>query len=238
MPHNANGDFRMDQPDIAENIFAVSLDSYPKHRAAAILYANGRLFISHCVPIAAKGGWREKLKQEIAEKVNDGFVVILEDRSGVFSPHANAFCFEDLHEGRTMLQHAFDWWFSLKNSGNLVLDDSVRRFDMNPRVDGAFIDMKNDDKGRVMYVPAWDNFTGAHKALLLCVLAAKMEPLSEHWFDAFMGAMPPLPKEEWNLLERWGKSMKNWENEEQVKIERMRAERQFRIDERDGAWPL
>lgn len=226
-----------EKPKAVKNIFAVSLDSPKKHRAAAILFDNNRLYLTHCLPISGKGAWREELKEEIAAKANSGFVVIIEDRSGIFSPHANSFCFDDVHEGRTMLQHAFDWWFSMQNSGNLVLAEDLNRYAIT-QVENSVVDLKNDDKGRVLYVPEWDKFHGAHKALLLCVVAAMMEPLSDHWFERMLAAFPPLPEEEWNPLERWGKSMGDWEEQEQARIERMRAEKQARIDERDGIWPL
>lgn len=226
-----------EKPKAVKNIFAVSLDSPKKHRAAAILFDNNRLYLTHCLPISGKGAWREELKEEIAEKAASGFVVILEDRSGIFSPHANSFCFDDVYDGRTMLQHAFDWWFSMQNSGNLVLAEDLSRFSMT-QTENSIVDLKYDDKGRVLYAPQWDKFHGAHKALLLCVVAATMEPLSEHWFEAMLAALPSLPEEEWNPLERWGKSMKNWEDQEQAKIEQMRAERQAIIDKRGGVWPL
>lgn len=224
------------QPKAVKNIFAVSLDSPKKHRAAAILFGNDRLYLTHCLPISGKGEWREELREEIATKATSGFVVIVEDRSGVFSPHANSFCFEDVHEGRTMLQHAFDWYFSMQNSGNLVLAKDLNRYAMT-QTENSVVDLKNDDKGRVLYVPQWERFHGAHKAILLCVIAARMEPLSDHWFDAMLAAMPSLPEQEWNPLERWGKAMKNWEDEEQARLERMRAQRQAIIDKRDGIWP-
>lgn len=216
----------MAKPVPQKNIFAVSLDSANKHRAAAILFDNNQLFITHCLPIPVRElGWKNDLKKEIEDKSRNGFVIILEDRSGIFSPYADAFCFDDVHDGRTMLQHAFDWWFSLQNSGNLILDESLRRFALTEN-ENSLVDIKNDDKGRRLYVPKWGEFHGAHKAMLLCVLGAMMEPNSKHWFDAFMAAMPELPPPEWNIWERWAKAMKNMENDVQENFERMRQEKE------------
>lgn len=232
-------DKKTKRPQPVKQIFAVSLDSPNKHRAAAMLFEDNRLFISHCLPISTRGNeWRDNLREEISQKASEGFVIIIEDRSGIFSPHAHSFCFDDVHEGRTMLQHAFDWWFSLQNSGNLKLDEDLKRYAINANSENALIELKTDDKGRVLYAPDWKSFTGGHKALLLCVVAAMMEPLSQHWFDAFMEAMPELPKEEWNITERWGKAMKNWENEEQLKLEHKREDRQAAIDRSVGQWQL
>jgi len=193
-----------------KQIFAVSLDSPQKHRAAATLFDDTRLVITHCVPITgAPDIWRDKLKLEIAEKAQQGFAVIVEDRSGRFSPWASPFCFEDVEDERTMLQQALDWWFSLENSGNLILDPAVRRFAIRAGEEGGLIDIKHDDKGRVIYHPNWVAFGGGHKAMLLCVAAAMLEnPLSERWIAAMLGALPsvtpvpPSPLSSWTAITR------------------------------------
>lgn len=63
-----------------------------KHRAAATLFDDTRLVITHCVPLTgAPETWRASLQQEIADKAAAGFAVVVEDRSGRFSPWASPF---------------------------------------------------------------------------------------------------------------------------------------------------
>lgn len=95
-----------------------------------------------------------------------------------------------MDDGRTLLQNSFDWWFSLDNSGNLLLDASVMRFSMKVGGEGALIDIKHDEKGRIVYSPNWIQFQGGHKAMLLCVAAAMLEePLSDRWIGAMLAAV-------------------------------------------------
>ncbi len=114
-----------------KQIFTLSLDSENRHMASAILFEGNRLAITHCLPVqGAPSKWRDKMLADIDSKAAAGFAIAVEDRSGEFSPHATSVCFDDVEDGRTLLQRSFDWWFSLKNSGNLILDTSVERYDM------------------------------------------------------------------------------------------------------------
>lgn len=214
-----------------KQIFAVSLDSPQKHRAAATLFDDARLVITHCVPITgAPDVWRDKLKLEIAEKAQQGFAVIVEDRSGRFSPWASSFCFEDVEDERTMLQHSLDWWFSLENSGNLILDRAVQRFAIRAGEEGGLIDIKHDDKGRLVYHPNWMAFTGGHKAMLLCVAAAMLEnPLSERWIAAMLDALPPMPPAPPSLLSSWAAITRGVDTAAARRIEQHIQDRQSRL---------
>lgn len=182
-----------------KKIFTLSLDSENRHMASAILFEGNRLAITHCVPISGPPSkWREKMLADIESKAVAGFAIAVEDRSGEFSPHATSVCFDDVEEGRTLLQQSFDWWFSLKNSGNLILDKSVLRYDMRTGGEGALIDIKHDEKGRIVYYPNWMSFHGGHKAMLLCVAAAMLEePLSGRWIETMLAGVSkrnPAPK--------------------------------------------
>lgn len=214
-----------------KQIFAVSLDSPKKHRAAATLFEDTRLVITHCVSITgAPDVWRDKLKLEIEEKAQQGFAVIVEDRSGRFSPWASSFCFEDVEDERTMLQHSLDWWFSLENSGNLILDRAVQRFAIRAGEEGGLIDIKHDDKGRLVYHPNWMAFTGGHKAMLLCVAAAMLEnPLSERWIAAMLDALPPIPPAPPSLLSSWTAITRGVDTAAARRIERHIQDRQDRL---------
>ena len=182
-----------------KKIFTMSLDSENRHVASAILFEGNRLAITHCVPVAGPPSpWREKMLADMETKAAAGFAIAVEDRSGTFSPHAASVCFDDVEDGRTLFQQSLDWWFSLKNSGNLLLDTSVTRYDMKAGEEGSLIDIKHDEKGRIVYHPNWMQFHGGHKAMLLCVAAAMLEePLSGRWIDTMLAAVSkqrPAPK--------------------------------------------
>lgn len=191
-----------------KKIFTLSLDSENRHMASAILFEGNRLAITHCVPVAGPPSqWREKMLVDIETKAAAGFAIAVEDRSGAFSPHATSVCFDDVEDGRTLLQQSFDWWFSLKNSGNLLLDTSVTRYDMKAGEEGSLIDIRHDEKGRIVYHPNWMQFHGGHKAMLLCVAAAMLEePLSARWIDAMLAGVskqhptPPSPFASWQAI--------------------------------------
>lgn len=217
-----------------KQIFAVSLDSPRKHRAAATLFDNTQLVITHCLSIdGPPSAWRDVLRTEIEEKAKAGYAVIIEDRTGRFSPYASAFSFEDVEQDRTMLQHSLDWWFSLENSGNLVLDDSVRRFSIRAGEEGGMIDIKHDDKGRVIYHPNWTQFNGGHKAMLLCVAAAMLEnPASERWLKAMFACLPQSPNSPLSIHERWGASLDGLQAGKEKRFAEIQARRQAALENR------
>lgn len=204
-----------------KNIFAASLDSEKKHRAAATLFEGGRLTITHCVPISGQPSqWREELRNEMDEKARKGFAIIVEDRSGRFSPWGSPFCFDDVEEERTMLQHSLDWWFSLINSGSLILDNSVKRFAITAGEEGGLIDIRHDDKGRVIYHPNWVAFNGGHKALLLCVAAAMLEnPLSERWIETMIAGLAPAPTAPRSPLGSWEAITTGWDAQRRAALQ-------------------
>lgn len=193
-----------------KKIFTLSLDSENRHVASAILFEGNRLAITHCVPVAGPPSqWRDKMLADMEAKAAAGFAIAVEDRSGTFSPHAASVCFDDVEDGRTLLQQSLDWWFSLKNSGNLLLDTSVTRYDMKAGEEGSLIDIKHDEKGRIVYHPNWMQFHGGHKAMLLCVAAAMLEePLSWRWIDTMLAGVskqlpaPKSPLSSWQAITR------------------------------------
>lgn len=219
-----------------KSIFAVSLDSANRHRAAATLMDGTRLFITHCVPIAGRFEvWRDSLRAEIEEKAANGFAVIIEDRSGRFSPYASCLDFADVEDGATMLQHALAWWFSLEHSGNLILDPAVTRFAMRSG-EGGNIEIKSGDRGSFLYQPDWNQFHGGHKALLLCVIAAMMEdPFSDRHFQAMIAAFPKMNPEPKSILERWSAAFQEMAAATSARHEAVRLAREEMLKTRDGA---
>lgn len=171
-----------------KKIMTVSLESTKRAKAYAI-YDSERLFVMDCNPISGPPSeWKPALLNEIAEKVADGFVVLVEDRTGIFCDNGTQFSFEEVDDGRTMLHHAFDWWAALHGVGNLLLDEKVNRYNIRISGEGALVDCQQDEKGRIRYNVNWQSFHGGHKAVLMCVVAAMMEPLSERYLSEMFAA--------------------------------------------------
>ena len=170
------------------NIMAVSLESAKKYKAYAV-YDGSKLAITHCLPInGPPSQWRDELVDESGKRVERGFAVLVEDRTGTISQHATRFLFDDLEEGRTNLYHALDWYFSMFDLGSIIPDESVERYMVRAGAENSTLERKQDDKGRIVYDIQWSSFTGGHKAVLMCVVAAMMEPLSERYLRAMYGA--------------------------------------------------
>lgn len=162
-------------------IMAVSLESSSRYKMYAA-FDGDRLAVTHGVPITgAASEWRQALIEEIQDRVSKGFVVLIEDRTETISQHGTKYLFDDVEEGRTNLYHALDWYFAMDSLGSILVDESLRRYTLRSGVEGSMIEKRQDDKGRVVYDVQWGAFSGAHKAMLMCVVAAKMEPLSERF---------------------------------------------------------
>lgn len=169
---------------------AVSLESNKRYKANA-LYEGGRLYLTHCTPIV--GGvavWRDAVMTEIKDKFSKGFAVLVEDRTGSFCADngASQFAFDEIEDGRTMLYQCLDWYFALYDMGNIVADAEAERFLFRSGGEGSMVDRQQDDKGRTTYNINWSAFTGAHKAVLMCVAGAVLEnPWSERWLAEMYG---------------------------------------------------
>ena len=152
-----------------KKILSIALESERKFRAHA-LYTDGVLFVTHCLPISGPPmEWKNKLLKDIEEKTEKGFAVIVEDRTHNFSPHAVSFNFDEImDDGRTMLQHCLDWYYSLDAVGNLMLDRGVETHAIR-KGDMAMVNVRHDERGRLVYDVDWNRMTGGHKAILMCV---------------------------------------------------------------------
>ena len=113
----------------------------------------------------------------------------MEDRTHNFSPHAVSFNFDEImDDGRTMLQHCLDWYYSLDAVGNLMLDRGVETHAIR-KGDMAMVNFRHDERGRLVYDVDWNRMTGGHKAILMCVAGAVMElPFSDRWLNEFAKA--------------------------------------------------
>lgn len=162
-------------------IMTVSLEALSKHKALA-LYDGDKLAVTHCLPIqGSPSTWRGSLIQEIETLSEAGYAVLIEDRTETIARFGTKFLFDEIEDGRSNLYHALDWYFAMQNMGSIIADPSVERFMVRTGSEGAAIERKQDEKGRVVYDVNWLGLTGGHKAVLMCVVAAMMEPLSERY---------------------------------------------------------
>lgn len=163
------------------NIMSVSLESFRRFKAYAV-FDGEKLAITHCLPITGSPSlWREALVEEIKDKAAKGFSVLVEDRTDTIAQYGTRFLFDDVEEGRTTLYHGLDWYFAMQGMGAIIIDDSIKGFAIKAGGENSMIERKQNDKGQIVYDVQWANFTGAHKAMLMCVVAAQMEPLSERF---------------------------------------------------------
>lgn len=213
-------------------IFAASIEGAKKHMACA-MYDGERLIVTHCEPLGDRQeAWMPQLLEDIRVKVEQGFVVLLEDRTGRLSPHATAFTFEEICEnGRTYLQSCLDLYFSLAATGRLIFETGLERYALR-QTEGGMIDTRHDEKGRVIYDVKWSEFDGGRRAMLMCVAGAFLEaPLSERWINALVDASDsetPRPK---SWLDTWKTITAGADARAQADHEAARAATQRRIEE-------
>ena len=173
-------------------ILAASVES--QRRAAAYgLWDGETLVVTHLVALTAPT-WRDDLRAECARRADAGFAVLVEDRAGDFSPRAASVSFDTVDEGgMTVFQRCVERTVSLEARGALVAPPEVARYVLRVG-DGGLVDVGHDERGRAVLRPDWTRITGAHRALLLVVHGAVMEPpLSERWLSDFLSRSPRVP---------------------------------------------
>jgi len=184
-------------------ILAISLMGTQRSKAYAVF--NGeQLIISRVDVIAGMFGvWRKPIVDEIIDKKAKGYVVIVEEKTDLVAQYATQYLLEDI-EGRSNLYDALDWYFALQDMGNLIADEAAARFLIRAGGEGQKVEKKQDEKGRPYYAIEWSSFTGGHRAILLCVVAAMTEPLSDRYIKAMFGEPAPEPEDS-NPVRRWAK---------------------------------
>lgn len=186
-------------------ILAVSLMGSQKSKAYAV-YNGEQLIVTGVMTISGMfSAWRKPLVQEIEEKKALGYVVLVEEKTDLVSQYATQYLLEDV-EVRSNLYEALDWYFALQDMGNLIVDEEAKRFLIRSGSEGQRIEKKQDEKGRPYYDIDWTSFHGGHRAVLLCVVAAMTEPLSDRYIEAMFGQPVPEPDDE-NPVRRWTKVM-------------------------------
>ncbi len=191
-------------------IMSVSLESTQKYKAYAIYDKEVLVITDAGIINTKKEGWRKELKDEIIEKTERSevrFITLVEDKTQEFCVgDASPFSFEDMEEDKTMLSHALDWYFTLLGAGKLRIADNKLQGDMiQSSGEGQAIDRKQDDKGRTIYRVDWNRIRGGTRAILMCVVAAMMPPLTNMYIESMFGAYneeehKPTPSERFRKL--------------------------------------
>lgn len=172
---------------MTENLKIMSISLMSQQKATATAVFNGEQLVIADVQLL--GGmftaWRDKLVETVEDKVAQGYAVIVEERTEYIAKYGTQYLLEDLgDDNRTNLQEALDWYFALDAVGNMVFTDETKRYQIVSGSEGGKIDRKQDDKGRPVYVVDWARCTGGFRAVLLCVVAAMQEPLSDRYLKA------------------------------------------------------
>lgn len=184
-------------------ILTISLMGTSRSKAYAVF--NGEQLVITRVDVIAGmfGLWRKPIIDEISDKKAKGWVVIVEEKTDLVAQYATQYLLEDIEE-RSNLYEALDWYFALQDMGNLIVDDEAKRFLIRAGGEGQKVEKKQDEKGRPYYAIDWPSFTGGHRAVLLCVVAAMTEPVSERFLKAMYGELAPEPEDD-NPVRRWQK---------------------------------
>lgn len=212
----------MKMSDDVLKILAVSLVGSQRAKAYAIF--NGEQLVITGVHLIQGmfSAWRKPLIEEIIDKKSKGYAVLIEERTDLIAQYGTQYLLEDI-EGRSNLYEALDWYFALHDMGNLIADDDAKRFLIRSGSEGQKIEKKQDEKGRPYYDIDWSSFHGGYRAVLLCVVAAMIEPVSDRFLEAMYGKMPPEPEDD-NPVRRWQKIIADRDLEKGKTLEEARED--------------
>lgn len=203
-------------------IMAISLMGNQRSKAYAVF--NGeQLVVTAVLPISGMfRSWRQQLIEEIADKQDKGYAVLVEEKTDLIAQHGTQYLLEDV-EGKSNLHDALDWYFALQDMGNLIVPDDLKKYLIRSGSEGQKVEKKQDDKGQPYYVIDWNAFHGGYRAVLLCVVAAMTEPISDRFIRAMFGEPEPDP-DDMNPARRWQRLIRERDVEKGKAIEAARAE--------------
>lgn len=190
-------------------IFTISLMCKRPHKALAAYNSSyQRLFVTNCAPVNPKrqssSAWLPPLIEDINTYIQKGYSVLIEDITGSLVVNgATPFSFEEIYEDRPMLFHALDYNFSMQSLQQIEAEAAVESFLIKANAEGSKIDTIQDDKGRTAYRVDWSNFDGGHKAVLMCICAAMLPPVTENYLEEMYSHMIEAENEE--------KPLSSWE---------------------------
>ena len=210
-------------------IFAVSLTHKQKFKAFAV-YNGEQLVIQAVQPITGLfKSWKKPIIDEIKERKAKNFTVLVEEKTDYIARYATSFLFDQKDEWENRINYyvVLDWYFALENSGNLIFPRDGKKYQIREQN----IDRQQDDQGRTKYNINWEVFTGGHRAVLLCVAAAMMQPLTGNYLETMYNQLLESDvSSEFNPVRAWETITFGADKEKAVKINEAMAERK-RIDE-------
>jgi hypothetical protein len=172
-------------------IMAVSLAGLQKHKAYAV-YDGEALIITHVARIQGLfGAWKDALIKEIEEKRAAGYVCVVEEKTDHIARYGSQFNLEDTdgETGRSNLYVALDWYFPMLEMGHIVVAKEFQQYLIRSGAEGQKIEKGQDEKGRPVYSINWGAVNTGHRSILLCVVGAMIEPVSDRYLD--------------DMLDRW-----------------------------------
>jgi len=170
-------------------IMAVSLAGIQKHKAYAV-YDGETLIVTHVHRLQGLfGAWKDSLIEEIEAKRKDGYVCVVEEKTDHIAKYGSQFNLEDTdgETGRSNLFLALDWYYPMLEMGHVVMAKEYQQFLIRPGAEGQKIEKGQDEKGRPVYSVNWSAVNTGHRAVLLCVVGAMVEPVSDRYLDDMLG---------------------------------------------------
>ncbi|MDX5979628.1 hypothetical protein [Vreelandella alkaliphila] len=183
----------------AQRILAVSLLSTERVKLRCV-YDGSMLVVAGMERVEGNVfTWRKRLAQEVADAVENGWQVLVEEMTDTVSQHATPVLFSDPHpqELRPMLAVALDWYFAMYNAGTIQLQPGTEVC----RITESSVDVSTDEKGRNRYNLDWQRIKGPQRAMMLACLAAEgYQPISPDWIEQLYAGlevetMPSTPVE-------------------------------------------
>jgi hypothetical protein len=187
------------------------MDSKPHLAVALYDYEAQLLYIHSCTPANPNNleasEWVPELKERLRQYVEKGFSVLIEDITGAMVIDGTTpFSFDDLYEKRPTLYHALDYNFSMQSLRQVTYNDNITRFIIQGNTEGSKIDILQDDKGRKIYRVDWTQFNGGHKAVLMCICAAMMPPVTNSYLETMFEMLEDIEEDvEESPLSTWNK---------------------------------
>lgn len=193
-----------DTPGITSKIMAISLCGKQPYTGQAAFTGESLVFTEITPVTETFAKWKKKIIEDVKTKVADKWIVSVEEKTDIIARHATQhFDFEDVNslDKKINLYRALDMYFAMKAMGTLVLPDHLRQNDIRE----SKINIQQDEKGRTKYLVNWPEFTGGNRVILLAVMAAQYEPISDKYLSEMfenMGTKRNLPDDPFSRLMR------------------------------------
>lgn len=153
-----------------KKIFCVSLVGKEQVKATAV-FKDDQLVVAKLEKISGFfGAWKPKLLKEIKKNVDRGFTVIIEEQGDQFGEQGLSINLQSLCavEKRAYMSIGFDLYFNLQRMQSVIFSKESQRH----IIQESIVNIITDDRGRNHYDVNQGSFSGYHRAILLCTLAA------------------------------------------------------------------